>query len=58
MLCTFFVMLHVFLVTLHVGFIGIYHVPRYSAVITVRYHAEVDKLIIEVRLIELENYGV
>ena len=51
-------MLHVFLVTLHVGFIGIYHVPRYSAVITVRYHAEVDKLIIEVRLIELENYGV
>ncbi len=64
-LLTFFVTLHLFLVTphvlfvtLHVWFVGIYHVPRDIAVITVRYHTEVDKLIIEVELIELENYGI
>ena len=39
------VTLHVFLVTLHVGFVEIYHVPRNIAVITVRYHTEVDKLV-------------
>jgi hypothetical protein len=54
----FLVTLHVLFVTLHVRFIGIAHIPRDIAVITVHYHTEVDKLIIEVRLIELENYGV
>ncbi len=65
MLCTFFVTLLVFLVTLHVLFVmlyvqfaGIDHVPRDIAVTTVPYHTEVDKLIIEVRLIEMGNYGI
>ena len=34
----FLMMLHVLFVTLHIRFVGIYHVPRNIAVITVRYH--------------------
>ncbi len=50
MLLLFFLTLHLPFVTLHFLFVGIYHIPRDIAVIIVRYHTEVDKLVVWSRL--------
>ncbi len=57
-LLTFFVTLHLPFVTLQVRFVGIYHVPHDIAIIIVRYHTEVDKLVVWSRLSLFRNYDV
>jgi hypothetical protein len=41
-----FTVLRTFFVTLHLPFAWIYHVPRDIAIIIVRYHTKVDKLVV------------